>query len=70
MLISTDTMNSVGTWVRAHLNQRICGTTPLQMIIVQVDIQYGPNARIQNERLLGLDPAVPGDEVLGAGRRS
>ena len=49
MLISTDTTNSVGTCVRAHLNQRICGTTPLQMIIVQVDIQYGPNARIQND---------------------
>ena len=49
MLISTETMNSVGTWVRAHLNHRICGTNALQMIIVQVDIQYGPNARIQNE---------------------
>ena len=35
----TDTMKSVGTWVLAFLNHNTCGTRPLQMIIVQVEIQ-------------------------------
>jgi hypothetical protein len=33
--------------VRSFLNQNNCGMTPLQMIMIQVDIQYGPNRRSQ-----------------------
>ncbi len=49
MLINTETTKSVGTCTLAFLNHKICGTTPLQMIMVHVEIQYGPNARCQNE---------------------
>ena len=47
MLISVETTKMVGTWVRAHWNQKIWGTTPLQMIMTHVEIQYGPKARNQ-----------------------
>ena len=39
MLTSTESTKSVGTWVRAFLNQRICGHTTLQVIMIQVEIQ-------------------------------
>ena len=53
---STDTTNSVGTCVRSFENQRMCGMTPLQMIMTQAEIQYGPKARYQNDACSASTP--------------
>ena len=34
--------------VRSFLNQKSCGMSTLQLIIVQYAHQYGPNARFMN----------------------
>src|ERR1043166_4721898 len=48
MLTKIEITNSAVMYVRTFLDQRSHGKRPLQMFIVQLAHQYGPNARYQN----------------------